>query len=269
MTKKFAFIIFILLHFQSGKILANYEKTDSMCMHKIEFNTGICSYSSIDELYSFKEYTGSDMSFELQYTYHALKTMQNVNINYTSIERMPLNLTIPGNFIAADDRYRKLVSLIVELNYGYLRKIWTNKLDVFAGASFFNSFNMSFASYYVPELMISSIAPGLYFEKKYNPHAFKLQFSVPLISITLRNNYSTARPQNYEKSDDIKYVRDNIQVQFPDKLFVVYTKIGYEYALRNRLNLSTQYTFVYVNNTFPRQLTSVKGNYTIGISYKF
>ena len=75
--------------------------------------------------------------------------------------------------------------------------------------------------------------------------------------------------QDYEELDNFSFIRQNDQLQFINTLFAVNAEIGYTCSVSKWFDIGCEYSFRYMYNSSPRELKSVTGIYTIGLTYKF
>jgi hypothetical protein len=188
------------------------------------------------------------------------------------IDRLPVSLKLTDNIVASNARERVLNSFLLEFFDTYqfpIKLTGADFLRFWITGTWLTTINITSNSNGVPELIQSGLAPGAFLETNFPKHNFHCQLSVPIISWTVRNNYSQSMTQNYEQLDKFYFVRMNDQLQFPNTLVAVYSNVGYDFSISKRFNLECNYDFRYMYNSSPRKLESVSGIYTLGLTYKF
>jgi len=119
-----------------------------------------------------------------------------------------------------------------------------------------------------PEVSFCNFSPGAvldYHDGK--RHNFELSVYVPLLSVYLRNNYSTAYPQIYEIYRQKYFVNHNVKAAVPGKLRALEAEAGYRLDMTPRLGLAARYRFGYMYLADPRPLRRVYGLYTVGMIF--
>ena len=227
--------------------------------------TGLCTLSSIDELYSFQKYSGSNVFIGLTLGLKSPKNQHYINILYSSINRSPQT---PSSIVFIDEeRYKKIKSTVINSNYSYLRRIHSRHLDLFISANWINNFN--FTQGYRPEFIFSSLAPGVMVNYSKGKQKLGLHFAVPIVSLSLRNAYHISQVQTNDGYDDLSYIKHNLCIQSLGKLKIVYAKLTYRYSFSAKFDLDMQYQLSYISNEEPRSLKSASGLYGIGLTYNF
>jgi hypothetical protein len=239
---------------------------------KIQLNAGYYNMGSVDEIYSYNQYSGSDICYGLKYSHGKKPVRQILSIRFSMIERRPGSLTLTDKIVAIDARERVLNSLLFDVFDSYQFPIKLKGVDFlrfWITGTWMTTVNITSNSYGVPELIQSGLATGAYLETNFLRHNFYFLISVPVISWTVRNNYSQSMTQNYESLSKFAFVMQNSQLQFPNTLLAVFTELGYEFSISKRLNLGCDYNFRYMFNSSPRKLESISGIYSFGLTYKF
>jgi hypothetical protein len=273
--KLFAFylgVIFILAASNQlfGSILTKNDKTK--IPKKLQLNAGYYNLGSIDEIYSYNLYSGSDICYGLKFTYGKKPVRQILTMRFSMIDRHPGSLDLTKDIVAEGARERVINSFLFEVFDTYQFPIELKGADFlrfWVTGTWLTTVNITSNSNGVPELVLSGLAPGAFLETNFPRHNFHCQLTVPIISWTVRNNYSQSMTQNYESLNKFAFVVQNDQLQFPNTLLAIYSELGYDFAISKWLNLSCEYDFRYMYNTSPRKLESVSGIYLFGLTYKF
>lgn len=264
-------VLIILLLGYVGSLLAS-EPDTSKYPKQLQVNAGYYNLGSIDEIYSYNLYSGSDFCSGLKYTYGKRPVRQIISIRFSTINRRPHSLTLDENLVDSDARERILNSFLAEAFYTCQYPIELKGADYlrfWVTGTWLTTVNITSNSYGTPELVQSGLAPGAFLETNFKRHNFHYQLSIPIVSWTLRNSYSQSMTQNFEKINTFDFIRTNDQLQFPNTLLAVYSNIGYVFTLSNRFNIECEYDFRYTYNSSPRKLESVSGIYSFGLTYKF
>jgi hypothetical protein len=239
---------------------------------KLQLNAGYYNMGSVDEIYSYNLYSGSDICYGLRYSYGKNSLRKQLSFRFSMIERSPGTLTLTDKIVAVDARERVLNSFLFEAFDTYRFPIELKGADFlrfWVTGTWMTTVNISSNSYGIPELIQSGLAPGAFLETTFPKHNIHGQLWMPIISWTVRNNYSQSMTQNYESLSKFAFVLQNSQLQFPNTLLAVFSEIGYDFAVSKRLNLGCDYNFRYMNNSSPRKLESISGIYSFGLTYKF
>ena len=267
----FYFATIILFITSAGLLFAS--KPDVLRYPKeLQLNAGYYNLGSVDEIYSYNLYSGSDICYGITYTHGKKPVRQILTMRFSMIKRHPGSLILSDNIFANDSRERYLNSFLFEVFDTYQFPISLKGADFlrfWVTGTWLTSVNLTTNSNSVPELIQSGLAPGAFLETNFPRHNFHCQLSVPIISWTIRNNYSQSMTQNYEKLDKFYFIKMNDQLQFPNTLLAVYSNIGYDFSISRKFKLGYNYDFRYIYNSSPRKLKSVSGIYTLGLTYKF
>lgn len=264
-------VLIILLLGNVGSLLAS-EPDSSKYPKQLQVNAGYYNLGSIDEIYSYNLYSGSNYCYGLKYTYGKRPVRQIISIRFSTINRRPRSLILAENLVASDARERILNSFLADALYTCQFPVELKGFDnlrFWVTGTWLTTVNITLNSYGTPELVQSGLAPGAFLETNFKRHNFHCQLSVPIISWTLRSNYSQSMTQDFEKINTFIFIRSNDQLQFPNTLLALYCNIGYDFSLTNRFNLVCEYDFRYIYNSSPRKLESVSGIYSVGLTYKF
>jgi hypothetical protein len=227
--------------------------------------TGVCTLSSIDELYSFQKYSGSNAFIGMTVGINSAKSSHCLHLMYSGMTRNPQ--VSPSSSILNEERNKELESTIMNLDYRYLRKIYAHQWNIFVSANWINRLN--FTKGYKPEMVLSSFAPGLAVDYTRKRLSLGLQVALPVVSLTLRNAYHISHVQTNGDYNEQQYIKDNLRVQSLHELKMVEAQLTYRYLISNRLYLDAQYHFSYISDSEPRKLRSASGIYGIGLTCNF
>jgi hypothetical protein len=239
---------------------------------KLQLNTGYYNMGSIDEIYSYNRYSGSNLCYGLKYYYGKGPAREFTALRFATIDRTPGTLAIDKNLVGENARERVLNSFLFEGIYSYQYPIdlhMGRHFNFFVTGDWITTVNITSNSYGVPELIRTGISPGAMLEANFKRHTFNGRFSIPVISWTVRNGYSQSMTQNYESLDKFAFVKQNDQLQFPNTLMEIDAEIEYNFNLSKRFNIGCEYDFRYMYNSSPRKLESATGIYSVGLTYKF
>ncbi|HYW96949.1 MAG TPA: hypothetical protein VE870_15240 [Bacteroidales bacterium] len=232
----------------------------------------VLNYASADELYSPMVYEGRGLYAGIRITFSRENSHHIIEAGYSDFTRKSEELTVPENYFLDENRFLELHNYFIDLSYSYLHQLSSISIP---SAHFSISGELSHhivldedVQVY-PEISITSVSPG--FEFGYSPgshHTIKIAASVPLFSIYLRNNYSTAYPQIYEKYKQEYFIKHNVKFAGPGTLRAVKAEAGYTYSLGKRMALTARYRFGFLYLEDPRPLRWVSGLYTAGLTYR-
>jgi hypothetical protein len=265
--------VFLLLIYSTHLFSSNSDcYTEAKYPKKLQVNAGYYNLGSVDEIYSSSLYSGSNICYGLKYTSGKKPVRQILSMKFSMIDRRPGSLTLTNDIVAQNARERVINSFLFEVFDTYQFPIelkGADFLQFWVTGTWLTTVNITSNSNGVPELVQSGLAPGAFLETNFPRHNFHCQLFVPIISWTVRNNYSQSMTQNYEVLSKFYFVKMNDQLQFPNTLVAVYSEIGYDFNISKKLNLECEYNFRYMYNSSPRKLESVSGIYSLGLTYKF
>jgi hypothetical protein len=239
---------------------------------KLQLNAGYYNLGSIDEIYSYNRYSGSNVCFGLKYYTSKGVARDFTSFRYAMVNRTPASLVIDKNLAGPDSRERALNSFLFEAIYSYqypLNLHLGDNMKFFVTGDWITTVNITTNSFGVPELVRSGISPGALFETNFKRHTLSARASFPVISWTVRNNYSQSMAQTYESLNKFTFIKQNNQLQFPNSLLEVDAEIEYSYDLSKHFIIGCEYDFRYMYNSSPRKLQSATGIYSAGVTYKF
>ena len=240
--------------------------------YKIGLNTGLYNYGSIDELYSFALYSGKGINYGLKFWNGTNKRNHLLALRLTNIDRQPHGLEVDPNYFDATDPILIKNSFLFEAvdHYRYLIKKLNNKhIKLYGQAVWLTSVNITSNAYSLPELIQSGLGTGLYSTAALKKHQFSVEVHVPVITLTVRNNYSMSMTQNFERLSKLTFIKQNIQLQFPNSIMAIYSAFQYEYAISKHFSVEGEYHFRYMLNTSPQPLRAATGIYSINLYFNF
>jgi hypothetical protein len=253
-----------------------FNTKDTICsggsfksQQEYQLNSGYFNYASLDNLYSDNVYAGGNLFYGIAFGTRK-KILTHTSVKFSILNRNPRSLSIsPG--IVSDSRFVKINHLHFELDNIYRFQVWKGKFDnlkLYISGNWFTSGDFVINDHIqVPELFLSSIAPGAYAEYGYKSSLFYIQLSSSLISYTCRSSYSLSVVQDFEKFDNVAFTKDNSRIQFPNSLFTFFANAGWKVNIFNRFGMQMEYHFRYLYDSKPRILKSVTGIYSIGLVY--
>jgi hypothetical protein len=187
-------------------------------------------------------------------------------MHYSNIKRNALSLNeIPISY-PADHFLVVRNSSIFEVMEYFRYKVYDlpeHGIDMKFSGLWFTTINVINNSGGLPELIQSGLAPGFMIRKQSGRHIFKTEVHIPLISWTVRNNYSMSMAQTFEKFSILAFTRQNMMFQTPLSNPGVLATFSYYYRLSNSFTIEGNYFFRYHNNRKPHELQSASGIYTI------
>lgn len=246
----------------------NYAmQKDSTHIKELTMQSGISTLHSIDYLYTYKIFTGTGLHMQLGFTFGKEKSSHRIYSGYACVTRYPDNLIIPEEFNLFNNRYRQLKSVVIDLNYSYIRKMNSRFASVYITGNVFASTNKSKGSEL--EWLYCGVGPGCIVSKKLNKNIFSMELSYPLVSFTLRNSYYTLGTQTYNQDGNEFYVKELMQIKFFTESLMIYGTIGYKFLFTEKFKFIANYHFRYVRIKYPRLLEGIMVNYAIGCSYTF
>jgi hypothetical protein len=255
----------------SGILIASKPEV-SKYPKMLQLNAGYYNLGSVDDIYSYNLYSGGDICYGIKYIYGRKPVRESLSMRFSLIDRRPVSLNLDKNIVGENARERILNSFLYEAINTYQFPIELKGADFlrfWVTGTWLTTVNITTNSDGVPELIQSGLAPGAFLETNFPQHNFYCQLYVPIISWTVRNNYSKSLTQNYESYSKFAFVLRNSQLQFPNSLLSVFTELGYDFNISKKLKMGFEYNFRYMYNSSPRKLESVSGIYSFGLTYKF
>ena len=267
-------LVYALLSLQECAIAAH----DTICLNKMhtaqyeyQVHSGYFNYASLDNLFSDNVYSGGNLFYEIAFDMRKNILVQ-TSVNFSIFDRKPKSLTLYPSIVSSDSRLNRIHQLHFELENSYSFPILKGR---FANVNLYITGNWFTSGDYVlddnsmnPELLVSSIAPGLYGEYYLKALLLYTHLSSTLISYTCRNNYSNYRYADYEEYGPSDFFRENSHIQFPNSLGAFLTNTGCKVNLTNRFGVQIEYHFRYLYDSEPRILKSITSIYSLGLFYR-
>lgn len=262
-------ICMLLLGTHSANALNETEQKQSN-KKSVFLRSGMYRSASMDELYSTSIYAGQAQLWSVGFEKHK-KRLTSTIFNFSMLDRYPMDLDIYESTVRADHRLRMLDNLHFDVNDMYCFPIKLNSKDLSAyfALHWFTSFDLILNHEMMPELILSTIAPGVYAEYNLKKHSIEGSISGSLLSYSCRNNYSNVLIQDFEQISFFDFIKNNSRILFPNSLQSVFIQINYSYSLFENWSVLAGYNFRYIHNAEPRTLKSVSGLYNLGLAYKF
>ncbi len=251
---------------------AGNENSSDNKIRKIGLNAGYYNTGTIDELYSPFLYSGSNISFGLKFFKEKEKRKDQFSFRFSQIKMTPENLIVNPDYFSENEMALQKDMLMLDFFDTYrflLSEKGSRFIDFYVTGRWFSTVNLMTNYFILPELIQSGLGAGIYIEKNIKKHCFKAELSVPILTLTVRNNYSQSDAQDYEDYNEFGFIFKNIQIQLPYNLLAVYSNLGYEYNISNHFTIEAEYYFNYMMNILPRPLKSVSGIYSLGLIYTF
>lgn len=263
--------IICLLIFSVHSINASNRKDSVLNNQRSVFlKSGMYRYASIDELYAMHVYSGQGLLWSVGIEKQK-KWLTSTTLNFSMFDRYPIGLSVHESTVGNDHRLRVINNLHFDVNDSYCLPInlTIQNLKAFLAINWFTSFDLIMNQGMLPELLLSTIAPGVYIEYRIKKHCLNGSLSSSLVSYTCRNNYSNIIIQDFEQLSFFDFIIMNSRIQLPNSLQSAFMQFNYSYDLGEKWSLMAGYNFRYIHNSVPRTMKSVSGNYNLGIAYKF
>lgn len=227
---------------------------------------GLWNHASVDEMYSFQRYSGNSLFGGISFGVVSPRIRHLFVAQYAKITRKTDAEVNSSDLI--EHRYNELKSMMIDFNYSFQRKVNSGPMMVFVTASWINSINYTLNED-DPEVFLGSIAPGLALEYGLKKHTFGMDFSIPVVSLALRDPYYISQPQLDDEYSELQYLKENLKIRSFGNLKVLYAQIYYHYQLSRSFLVDVRYQFRYISYKEPRPLRSVGGIYSAGFTYIF
>lgn len=252
--------------------LAGNENTSETKSRKIGLNGGYYNVGTIDELYSPFLYSGRNISFGFKFIKEKEKRKDQFSFRFSQIQMTPENLIVNPDYFSENEMVSQKDILMLEFFDTYrflLSEKGSRFFDFYVTGRWFSTVNLMTNYYILPELIQTGLGAGIYIEKNIKRHCLRAELSVPVLTLTIRNNYSQSEAQDYEDYNEVDFLLKNIQIQLPYNLLAVYSNLGYECNISKHFTIEAEYFFNCMLNTSPRPLRSVSGIYSLGLIYTF
>ena len=230
-------------------------KRDSKSPFGLSVRSGLARVASKNELYSYRVYKGNNIFYSLSASLNYEIISHKFSAYYTHINRISLD--------------KKLESGLHLINFSYDLIYKAYAKDNFNIYALLNSSTSANVTRYtnVTELVISSIAPGVYMEYNELPVIFDFRLSLPVLSLAYRDNYSISRMSSLEEY----HFSDTDAPRFESfkNMFIIEFCLGGKVKLNEDFTLGLSYDFKYVKYSYPRTLELVNPSYCIELSSSF
>jgi hypothetical protein len=248
-------------------------KSDSIAVSKsLYLKTGLYNMASIDKLYSPFSYSGKSGAFGLGWGRVEPKRSSETSILFSSIRREAVSLRgLPDSY--PDDHYliakNSFIFDVMDYYRFLIQHNQKNQMQIYFSGLWSTFGNISTNSMGVPELIQSSLAPGIMLSKKTDKHTFEVEFNIQLITLSVRNNYAMSMEQTYEELNKFNFIGKNIRIQTPISNPAFLVDLSYMFSMSKSFSLKGNYMFRYFKNNKPQSLEQVSGIYTISIIYNY
>lgn len=264
-------VILLLANFNFSSFAGNDNVSENK-LRKIGLNAGYYNAGTIDEIYSPFLYSGSNYSLGLKFIKEKEKRKDQFSFRFAQIKMKPENLVINMDYFSENEMAVQKDILMLEFFDTY-RFLLSEKnarfVDFYVTGRWFTTVNLMTNYFILPELIQSGLGAGIYIEKNIKNHRLRAELSVPVVTLTIRNNYSQSDIQDYEDVNELDFLIKNLQIQLPYNLLAAYSNLGYEYNVSKHFTVEAEYYFNCMLNTSPRPLRSVSGIYSLGLIYTF
>lgn len=261
----------ILLIIAKNQLLAQQMPANDQGFHKaVKLETGLFKYASVDEIFTSQIYPGTGFITTIGFEKRR-RILSCTNLGFSFLKRYPdgnKNNEYPAE---ADNRLREIKHLHIEASSFHCFHLITirKSLPVYAALNWFTSADLVTNYGMTPELLLSTLAPGIYTEYLLRRHLVGFSFTTSLLSYTCRSNYSNVQAQDFEKYEKWDFIRSNSRIQGIKSLQSVFLNLTYTYQLSDKIYMNASYNFRYINDAIPRNLRLVSGIYQVGLTYKF
>jgi hypothetical protein len=164
---------------------ARGETADSVKTREkaLGLNIGYYNMGSIDELYSYANYTGSNWVYGIKVMDTKKRYSHQLSLRAALINRTPKSLNLSKAYFDENSSVLQKNSFLFESFDTYrfhLSKASPEFLNLYATGTWLTSVNITTNEYGLPELIQSGIAAGLYADRTYKKIKGYAGFSVPL-----------------------------------------------------------------------------------------
>ena len=232
--------------------------------------TGVYSMASIDRLYSPFIYCGQAAVLGLNFGREKAERSYETQLHFTNINRPALSLNeISLSYPPEHYQVMKNSFLFEVLDYFryHIRHSMDEYFQLYFSGLLFTTVNITTNAMGMPELIQFGLAPGLMIRKYHEKHTFKAEINTPLLTWTVRNNYSMSMPQTFENNMILLFIAQNMMFQTPVSNLAVFADLSYAFRINDSFALRGNYHFRYLNNNKPLDLKSVSGIYALTIIY--
>jgi hypothetical protein len=278
--------LLLLFIFQNLIIITLSGKQDTTSLNYLGFETGYCSYASIDEIFTPFLYTGNSQVFAIDKTTIFDQSIHKLDISYSKMLRVPADLSIKESFIilgqdvgqqyrwTTDPEFRESKTINLHIADTYFRCIplqfWSHDKFYFGIKTIFSAIlRPSFAN---PELISLTVNPGILYQYKIR-NLFKLSLEnyLNLLGLSIRRPYAGAEAQITNKYDFnyfLDYTTEHLQFDFFHNYFQFISQVKLEKIIGKRMIANINYQFNYLNLHYPRKLVSITTKFNVGLTIK-
>ncbi|MFO7370961.1 MAG: hypothetical protein R6X09_11900 [Bacteroidales bacterium] len=260
----------LLTHGEHNLTAQQVPDNDQDSGKAIKIETGLINYASIDELYTNQVYPGTGFITTIGFEKRK-RILSSTSLGFSLFKRYPDGNKENEYPLETDNRLRVIKHLHFEASSFHCFHLITirKSLPIYAALNWFTSADLVTNYGMTPELLLSTLAPGIYSEYVWRRHLVGFSFTTSLLSYTCRSNYSNVIAQDFEKYEKWDFIRSNSRIQGIRSLQSVFLNLLYTNQLSDKLCINASYNFRYINDAIPRNLRLVSGIYQVGITYKF
>ncbi len=262
--------IVLLIHGKNLLTAQQVHGNDQDFYQAVKVETGLFKYASVDEIYTNQIYPGTGLITTVGFENHK-KILSKYRLGFSYLKRYPDGNKNNDYPVETDDRLRVIEHMHIEASTFHCLHLFTIKktIPIYAALDWFTSADLVANYSMTPELLLSTLAPGLYSEYKRRRHLVHCSLTTSVLSYTCRSNYSNVVAQDYERYEGWDFIRSNSRIQGFNSFQSVFFNLSYSYQLNNKLYTEAGYSFRYISDAIPRNLSVVTGLYQIGLIYKF
>ncbi|MBN1143445.1 MAG: hypothetical protein JXA72_03445 [Bacteroidales bacterium] len=253
------------------QLLAQQIPVNDQGFHKaVKLETGIFKYASVDEIYTNQIYPGTGFITTIGFE-NRRRVLSSTTMGFSLLKRYPDGNKNNEYPLEADNRLRVIKHLHFEASSFHCFHLFTirKSLPIYAALNWFTTADLVTNYGMTPELLLSTMAPGIYSEYVWRRHLVSFSFTTSVLSYTCRSNYSNVIAQDFEKYEKWDFIRSNSRIQGINSFRSVFLNLLYTYQLSDKFCMNASYNFRYINDAIPRNLRLVTGIYQLGLTYKF
>ena len=264
--KSYCFILAIVL---ISPVLYAQQDTMTVAVKDLSVTAGYLNLGSVDELYSYSRYSGNSVFPRVRLEGIDEGAKEVTDIKLTVMNRYP-SVDLPED-IMYYNRLEYLQTFLYEQNetFNYPEpRISNEKHKFYYAINWYTYVNITLNSASMPELLLSSLGPGMTYAFKHGRHHLYASASAALVSYTCRNSYGAGLAQDYERFSFLKFIVGNSRIQTVLNLQTVLANINYQFDLNEKTYLEFNYDFRFIHDSKPRNLTSASGMYSMGVGFR-
>ncbi len=261
----------ILLIIGRNQLLAQQMPANDQGFHKaVKLETGLFTYASVDEIFTNQIYPGTGFLTAIGYE-NRKKILSFYRLGFSYLKRYPDGNKNNEYRLEADNRLRVIKHLHFEASSFHCFHLITIKktIPIYAALNWFTSADLVTNYGMTPELLLSTLAPGIYSEYLWRRHLVSFSFTTSVLSYTCRSNYSNVMAQDFENRKKWDFIKSNSRIQGISSFQGIFLNLLYTCQLSDKLCINGSYNFRYINDPIPRNLRLVTGIYQLGLTYKF